>query len=451
MASDAVQFADFTRARQAFLDGTATPRDFLESCIARIERLEPDVQAFEALDLEAARAAADESTRRYRQGTPLSALDGCPIGIKDIIETKYLPTGFGSPVFKGTHTKNDAACVQALRAGGAVIIGKTVTTEFAIGFSGKTKNPHDLSRTPGGSSSGSAAAVGCGMVPVSLGTQTNGSVLRPASYCGVIGFKGTFGVLPVSGVHSVSLSHDHLGVFGTTMDDVWGTASLISGAVGSPGYAPLQKLASRAPSPRKPDRLIRLYLKGWEEAEAGTRAAFEQKVEAFRREGIEVLDRTNTPELAELETMLDAEVGGSGEMLAYDMRWPFSGYVEQYGEKIGGRIHELVQKAPSVSPERYGELLARRQAARDAVSATLHSLKADAFIMPSASGPAPVGYEYTGSRTYLVYWSWLGFPAFSLPVLSDGGLPLGLQVMHLGGRDGELCEVAHWIMETHAP
>ena len=164
--------------------GRDTPRDFLERCLDVIAKRDATVQAFVTLNLEGARKAADAAGKRYKAGKPLSMVDGCPVAIKDIIATADMPTQMNSPAFKGWQSGQDAACVAALRKGGAVIVGKTVTTEFAIGFSGPTTNPFDATRTPGGSSSGTAASVGAGMVPVGLGTQTQASTLRPASYCG---------------------------------------------------------------------------------------------------------------------------------------------------------------------------------------------------------------------------------------------------------------------------
>src|ERR1043165_5709928 len=174
----------FARAVADFRDGRDTPRDFLERCIVNIAAREKDVKAFVTLDLEAARKAADASTARYKAGKPLSMVVGCPVGIKDIMATKDMPTQMNSPAFKGWQSGQDAACVQALREGGAIIFGKTVTTEFAIGFSGPTTNPFDPKRTPGGSSSGTAAGVGSGMMPVGLGTQTPGATVPPAPSCG---------------------------------------------------------------------------------------------------------------------------------------------------------------------------------------------------------------------------------------------------------------------------
>src|SRR5262245_15546524 len=226
----------FVRVSAAFREGRGTPRAFLEQCLAAVKRHEKSIQAFVTLDERAARKAADAATRRYKTGRPLSPVDGCPIAVKDIIATADMPTQMNSPIYKGWRSKIDAASVAALRQAGAVIVGKTVTTEFAIGRSGPTKNPWDTTRTPGGSSSGSAAAVACGMVPAALGTQTQGSVLRPAAYCGVVGFKPTHGALHTGGIHLLSQTSDHLGVIAASVEDAWIVASQISVGTASPGF-----------------------------------------------------------------------------------------------------------------------------------------------------------------------------------------------------------------------
>src|SRR5215813_4719601 len=185
----------YLSATQRFASGGDTPRDFLERCLTDLATLEPKIGAFVHLGLESARVAADQSTARWRSGKPLSPIDGMPVGIKDIIETFDMPTEQGSPLFAGWQTHRDAAAVIALREAGAVVVGKTVTTEFAATTARGTRNPWDTSRTPGGSSSGSAAAVAAGIVSVGLGTQVIGSTIRPASYCGCYGFKPTVGAI----------------------------------------------------------------------------------------------------------------------------------------------------------------------------------------------------------------------------------------------------------------
>ena len=436
----------FSAALPRFRSGEDDPRRFLERCIETIEAHEPAVKAWVTLDLAAARAAADASARRYRQGAPLSGVDGCPVAIKDIIATAGMPTQMNSPIFAGWQSGQDAACVQALRQGGAILVGKTVTTEFAIGNSGPTTNPHDAARTPGGSSSGTAAAVGCGMVPVGLGTQTQGSTLRPASFCGAVGFKGSLGVLPLGGVHPLSVTHDHLGVIGGTLEDVWRIASRISLAMGSPGHPFLTGAADTPPPARKPARLIRLYLKGWDEVDAPTRAVTEEMFAWLRGQGVAILSRDDDAGIARLEQWLDEGVAQSLDMVAYEMKWPFADYVERYGDRIGKRIRCLIARAGQLTPSEYERLLENRARIRAEVREIAG--KADAFVTLAASSVAPVGHEFTGSRTFLAYWSWTGFPAFSLPLMSVGGLPLGLQLMGVGGKDGPLAAAANWFMQA---
>lgn len=436
----------FSRAVEGFLRGKDTPRDFLERCIANIDAHEDTVKAWVTLNLKGARKAADDSTKRYRAGAPLSSVDGCPVAVKDIIATADLPTQMNNPVFKGWRSGQDAACVQALRQGGAIILGKTVTTEFAIGYSGPTTNPHDPKRTPGGSSSGTAAAVGCGMVPVGLGTQTQGSTLRPASYCGAAAFKGTLGVLPLGGVHPLSVTHDHLGIIGGTLDDVWRIASQISLSMGSPGCPGLTGAGAMLPPAVKPARLVRFHLAGWEEVDARTRAVFEALVAALRDAGVEIVDRDSSPRVAALERALDSGVPESLDMIAYELKWPFSDYIDRWGDKIGERIRGLIARARQITPTQYERMLLNQRAIREDVRRVLAEEGADAFLTLSASSVAPVGHAFTGSRAFLAYWSWTGFPAFSLPLLQVGRLPLGAQLMGVGGEDGRLAGLAHWIM-----
>ncbi len=222
----------FVAARADFLDGSDTPRDFLERGLAILETRDGDVRAFVTTRLEAARVDADAATERYKGGRPLSLLDGCPLAVKDMIQTGDLPTQMGSPLFEGWQAPVDAACVHALRHAGAVVVGKTVTTEFAAGHTNETRNPHDLERTPGGSSSGSGAAVGAGMVPLALGTQTRGSVIRPAAFNGAVGFKPALDGIHMGGVHPLSPTLDHVGIIGAALADVWAAAHIMAGVPG---------------------------------------------------------------------------------------------------------------------------------------------------------------------------------------------------------------------------
>ncbi len=429
-----------------FQSGRDTPRDFLERCLDVINQRDKTVKAFVTLDIDGARNAADAAGKRYKAGKPLSMVDGCPVAIKDIIATASMPTQMNSPAFKGWQSGQDAACVAALRKGGAVIFGKTVTTEFAIGYSGPTTNPFDATRTPGGSSSGTAAAVGAGMAPVGLGTQTQASTLRPASYCGAVGYKPSHGQLHMAGVHPLSATADHLGVIGATLGDVWRVASQISLGIGSPGRRFLQGAGGQSPAARKPRKLIRLYTRGWSEIDKDTEAQFESVIKGLAANGVEIASRDTEPRIAALENLLMADVDEALDIVAYELRWPFEDYIARFGRQIGERLHGLVKRANEMTPPDYERLIDTRAAMRRLWQETLDG--ADGYVTLAASGPAIKGLEYTGSRTFLVYGSWLGVPAFSLPLLQSQGLPVGVQLMGAPDQDGTLAGVANWVMQT---
>ena len=440
----------FAQAVAEFKTGKQTPRDFLERCIANVDRYESRVKAFVTLDRKAARKAADESAKRYKAGKPLSMVDGCPVGIKDIMATQDMPTQMGSPAFKGWQSGQDAACVQALRQGGAVIFGKTVTTEFAIGFSGPTTNPFDPKRTPGGSSSGTAAGVGSGMFPVGLGTQTQGSTLRPASYCGAVGFKPTIGALNTAGIHPLSATSDHLGIIGATLEDVWRVASQVSLGVASPGYGFLNGAAATLPAPVQPGKLIRLYTRGWTEIDSNTEEAFDEVIAALAAAGVEIVSKDTDPRVAAFEDALERDVDSSLDIVAYEMKWPFQDYVARYGKLIGKRIHGLIERAVKMTPADYIAVLEKRNSIRRHCRELAHAVGADTFVTLASSGPAITGFEFSGSRTFIVPGSWLGFPAFSLPVMQSNGLPFGLQLLGVDHKDGNLCSTANWVMQELA-
>jgi len=437
----------FVRAAAAFGNGGSTPREFVEECLAAVKTHDRSVHAFVTLDVRAARKAADAATRRYKSGRPLSAIDGCPIAVKDIIATADMPTQMNSPIYKGWRPKFDAACVAALRQAGAIIIGKTVTTEFAIGRSGPTRNPFDLTRTPGGSSSGSAAAVACAMAPAALGTQTQGSVLRPAAYCGVVGFKPTHGALHTGGIHLLSATSDHLGVIAATVADAWQVASQISLGAPSPGVGFLAGAREPLPAPRKPGKLIRLFTRGWTEADSDTRATFDALIDRIKARGIDVTSKDEDPEVADLEVQLERELDGHMDLVAYEMRWPFEHYLTHYGPKmLGPKIRELLARAREITPAHYESLLATRHRLQRIAGAVL--ARCDGFITLACSGPAPRGLGFTGSRTFPSYASWLGLPAFSLPILTVNELPVGVQLIGRSGADSTLCSSVRWLNDA---
>jgi Asp-tRNA(Asn)/Glu-tRNA(Gln) amidotransferase A subunit family amidase len=422
-----------------FANGADTPRDFLERCLADLATLEPKIGAFVHLNLEGARAAADQSTRRWREGRQRSPIDGMPLGIKDIIETADMPTENGSPLFAGWRSERDAASVAALREAGAVIVGKTVTTEFAATEPRGTRNPHDLRRTPGGSSSGSAAAVAAGMLSAALGTQVIGSTIRPASYCGCIGFKASVGALNRGGSYD-GLSQSATGVLAATLEDAWQVAYEIAARTGGdPGYPGLFGPAS-APAPRKPPRLAFLETAGWGAASPGAKAAMDEALDRFKSAGIEIITSQTHNKVAALAAAIEDARPLSMRINAWEWRWPLNTYRERDASKLSRAMLDRLAEAERMTLDQYREDLAHREKVR----ARYAELEAhcDACISLSAPAAAPLGLDSTGDPNCTVHASLLGIPAISLPVLQDDGLPLGLQIAGFVNGDAHAFAIA---------
>lgn len=428
----------FVEGGPGFLDGVDSPRAYLERCIERIEARESEVRAFVRLDLAAARRAADAATQRWRERRPRSPLDGMPLGVKDIIETRDFPTEMGSPVFAGWQSGRDAACVHALREAGAIIVGKTVTTEFAVGAAGATRNPLDPARTPAGSSSGSAAAVSAGMLPVALGTQTQSSTLRPASFCGVYGFKPTFGALHLGGVHPLAPSHDHLGIIAGSLADLWACACVIG-----------PQLANEAvlPPARKPVCVAWLKTAGWTELDHDIRERFGQWLDQLASRGVAVVGEGQDRDLSELEVQLHGADQASEDILAYEMRWPFEAYAASALDKLGTRLRELIERGRRMSAADYGERVRYREGLRESLRHMRDRF--DALVSLAASGIAPRGLENTGARSFPIPGSLMGAPSFSVPLLEHAGMPLGVQVMGYPDADTDAVRIARWLAEPN--
>jgi Asp-tRNA(Asn)/Glu-tRNA(Gln) amidotransferase A subunit family amidase len=429
----------YLSATARFADGGDTPRDFLERCLADLAALEPKIGAFVNLNLDGARAAADRATKRWREGRTLSKIDGMPIGIKDIIETADMPTENGSPLFAGFRSERDGASVAALREAGAVIVGKTVTTEFAATEPRGTRNPHDPRRTPGGSSSGSAAAVGSGMLSAALGTQVIGSTIRPASYCGCIGFKVTVGALNRGGSYD-GLSQSATGVLASTLEDTWQVAYEIAvRAGGDPGYPGLFGPAS-APPAKKPRRLAFLETAGWAAASAGAKQAMAGALARLEAAGIEVLMRQSHTKVAAVETAIASARELSMRINGFESRWPLNTYRERDASKLSRVMLARLGEAEAMTIADYRNDLAQRDKTR-ALYAEL-AAECDACVSLSAPAAAPLGLESTGNPNCTVHASLLGIPAISLPVLADEGLPLGLQVTGFVDGDAQVFAAA---------
>jgi len=429
----------------AFRAGTDDPRAALERRIATIEAREPEVGAFVITDLGRARADADAASARWAAGTPLSAIDGMPLGIKDIMETADMPTEQGSPLFAGWRGGRDSAAVVALREAGAVIVGKTVTTEFAATDPRGTRNPWDLTRTPGGSSSGSAAAVGSGMLPAALGTQVIGSIIRPASYCGAFGYKPSVGAINRGGSFDV-FSQSSTGVIGASLADTWTVARAIAARVGGdPGSAGLSGPLD-APAPRKPQRIALLRTAGWGAASDEARAALVESRRRLEGAGVEIVDAESDATLAAVEEVLAGAGPLSLTLNAWEGRWLLRTYAaDMDASLLSATSRERLAQANRMTQDQYVELLAARAAGRE-VYARLRATF-DACITLAAPGAAPVGLGSTGDPAFTVWTSMLGVPTVTLPVLEAEGLPLGLQVIGHVDDDAGLFACAAAILE----
>jgi Asp-tRNA(Asn)/Glu-tRNA(Gln) amidotransferase A subunit family amidase len=431
-----------------FIAGKDRPRDFLERCLARLDQFEPMVGAFVCHDIAAARAAADRASERWRAGWPLSPIDGMPVGIKDIIETADMPTEQGSPLFVDRLTGRDAASVAALREAGAVILGKVVTTEFAASEPRGSRNSWDTERTPGGSSSGSAAAVGCGMAPAALGTQVVGSILRPASFCGCVGFKPSVGGLNRGGSYDY-FSQSCTGVLAASLEDAWLAAINIAvRAGGDPGYAGLQG-SPDPPPPQRPRALAVLQTAGWNEAAPEASRAFETAAARLAEAGIALADRHADAAIEGVESAISEAMALTRTINAWEGRWPLNTYRNRDATKLSRSALERLAMGEAMTQADYAAAIARRQRSRE-VHARL-ARRYDAAITLAAPGAAPVGLGSTGNPVFNVPASLLGIPAVSLPVLSTEGLPLGLQIMGFAGGDAGLFATAAAIRELLVP
>ncbi len=436
----------FHNAVAQFRDGADTPRAYLERCIERIEALEPAVMAFAFLNLERARQAADESGARYKAGKLLSAVDGMPVGIKDLIETYDMPTEFGSELFKGHQPITDAACVRALRQGGAVLVGKTVTVCFGGGDPARTRNPFDTRRTPGGSSSGTAAAVASRMLPVALGTHARGSAIRPASFCGTYALKPTFGAINRQGSFSMAYSMDHLGVFAGTLSDMWTTARfIVTEAGGDPGHPGLDG-ALDPPVPRKPARLIRLDTAGWPVAQPAAKAAFEAYLSRLTDAGVEIVTRHDDAAIETYEAALAGMPALWTNLYRFEMHWPMLQYRERYWDKLPPRLLKGIEDGADITQETYRAAHVEREKLR-AMHEEL-AQRTDGFITLSSPGPGPIGMDQ-GSAIFNEASSVLGAPAINLPLLAVDAAPLGVQLLGRWQGDERLTAIARWLAEVH--
>ncbi|MGB6750959.1 MAG: amidase [Xanthobacteraceae bacterium] len=438
----------YLAATQAFTAGKETPRQFLERSLELLDYWEPQIGAFVATALPAARNAADRSGERWRAGQPLSPIDGMPVGIKDIIETVDMPTQMGSPLFDGWRSEKDAASVRALREAGAVILGKTVTTEFAASEPRGTRNPWNTAHTPGGSSSGSAAAVGAGIVSAALGTQVIGSTIRPASFCGCVGFKPSVNALNREGSHDYQ-SQSCTGVLGASLADVWQIAHEIVARVGGDAGTPGLRGPDTLPPAQRPRRLAVLETAGWDSASVAAKQQLGEAITRLRSAGVEIRTRQNDDKVAALETDLLNAAELSHRCNGWETRWFLRAMRDRDAAKLSRNVMERAQKYEDLTLADHRADLRERDRLR-AVHAAL-AANCDACITLAAPSNAPEGLSFTGSPEFAVPASLLGVPALSLPLFEVNAMPLGLQLIGFFDRDAEAFAIASWLMSLLMP
>jgi Asp-tRNA(Asn)/Glu-tRNA(Gln) amidotransferase A subunit family amidase len=441
----------FHDAVPRFQAGQDNPRAYLENCLAAIAERDGVVRAFVVLNEAGARAAADASAARYKAGAPLSPIDGMPIGIKDLIETADMPTQMGCVAFAGNFPKRDSIMVRALRDAGAVIIGKTVTAELGMAHPGPTTNPFDARRTPGGSSSGSAAAVAANMIPAAIGTQVGGSIIRPASYCGNIALKPTQGA--INRGERQSLSQSTAGVHANSFADMWAVAMEIAKRAGGDPGAPGLFGPASAPAPIKPARLIVMETEGWADLDAASLAAFEALLGRLSAAGVTILRRGDHPLIEGFERALAEAKAITADICAFEQRAGLQHLAETAADRVSPRLFTRLQHGTKVDLETYRARLLERDELRRRL-ASLAPL-ADGLIALSSPSPAPVWLgdqpgqplapRPTGDISFNAGTSALGCPAVNVPLLAVDGMPLGVQIIGQWHEDARVTAIAAWV------
>ena len=420
--------------------GKVTSEALVRACLDRYEAVEEAVQAWTTLDPDHALEQAREADEAHRAGTDLGPLHGVPVGVKDIIDTQDLPTENGTVLHSGRRPTEDATVVALLRQAGAVILGKTVTTELATYHPGKTRNPHDPERTPGGSSSGSTAAVAAGMTPLSLGSQTNGSVIRPAAYCGVFGFKPTFGAISRHGVLCQSPILDQIGVFARSVEDLALLAEpLMAYDSNDPGMRPRGArniVAIAAQEPPVTPRVVFVKTPVWDEASADTQAAFEE-LAGLLGDACDVFD---------LPAPFEGAIRWHRTIMCADIAKSFHLYYESDRDKLSDSLCAQIEEGREITAVDYNRAVEWREVLNTGLNEVFQ--RYDAILTPAATGEAPVGLESTGNPVFSTLWTYCGTPAVTLPLLRGAaGLPMGVQLVSGRGDDGRLLRTARWLVQ----
>jgi Asp-tRNA(Asn)/Glu-tRNA(Gln) amidotransferase A subunit family amidase len=402
--------------------GELKPRAVVELCAAAIAAREQEVGAFVAFDLDTARRVADEPRLA---SLPLR---GLPVAFKDIFATADLPTQYGSPIYSGYRPRADATAVVLSRRAGGVMIGKTVTTQFASLVPSATRNPRNLAHTPGGSSAGSAAAVAAGMVPIAFGTQTAGSVIRPAAFCGVAAFKPSYRLIPMVGVKDVSWHLDTAGLFGAGVADVAYAAACILD----------RDLRVDRATPAAPRiALVRSHL--WPQASAAMQQAVETAARLAAVAGAKIAELTLPPLLEDAyEAQFTIQDYETFRALAFEY--------DRHREQIDARLRQQLDRAAAISADEYDAARRVGSRARQVLADAMADY--DVILTPSAPGAAPHGFDSTGNPMFNRLWTLMGTPCVNVPGLSEGELPLGVQIVGRFGRDRAALEAALFLEQA---
>lgn len=415
-------------AARTLRNGTQTPREFLDELLEHVDAVEPEVEALVE--------ESDRESRLRREAAAVAAefdewdlppLYGVPVGVKDIFHVDGLPTRAGSELPPTALAGPQADVVSTLKDAGAVVLGKTVTTEFAYYDPGPTRNPHDLDHTPGGSSTGSAAAVAAGLCPLALGTQTAGSTIRPAAFCGIVGFKPSLGRIPTGGVIPFSRSADHIGLF---TQDVAGMRR--AAGVVCPGWEPVDPDEPTLGVPADP------YL---EQAEDVGLQAFEQQVERLEAAGYDV---RRVDVLEDIESVNDRHI----DLITAEAALVHREWYQTHGDSYREHMTELLEDGNEIRTGRLAEGRAGQEALRERLADRMDEHGVDLWISPAAPGPAPEGIDDTGDPVMNVPWTHSGLPTVSLPAGTVDGLPLGLQVSARFGAGERLLSWCEELVEA---
>lgn len=430
-----------SEALAAIASGRLSSVELVKSCLARIAETDGAIKAWAFLDEGAALAQAAECDRIRIAGLATGSLHGIPVALKDIIDTAKMPTQRGSVIFEGRQTDHVARLVELLREAGAVVMGKTVTTEFAFVHANETRNPHNPDHTPGGSSSGSAAAVAAMHVPLAIGTQTNGSVIRPASFCGVFGFKPTRGVISRDGILQTSVSLDQVGCFGRSLADV----ALLTDAIG--GYDQRDAVSFARPRPN---------MSAGAAADAPVTPAlawfdlpFNDRLSDDALDGIDTVIEILGPSverMAAADTLSDL-VAVQATIHEYEIAQHQAEVFETHWNQISDTLRPVITRARTITKTQYDDALAVKTSAEGFFKAFF--MDYDAIIAPSAAGEAPTFGNGTGDPIFCTLWTLAGLPCISLPMLvGETGLPIGVQLIGPAEKDDRLLRTARWL-QTH--